>query len=230
MKKLIMIAAAATLLAIGSCDRNTPDGGEAKSAEIGGETLKMENPEYMETQLAKLAPVEIACPEEGLSDGDKKALRKLVAAAAVMDEIFLKQVYARNLEIRAALEQSTAPGAEPARRMFAIHFGPFDRINHNHPFIGDRPKPAGANYYPGDMTKTEFLEHVKVHPDDETAFTSNFTLISRRKGRLVAIPYSEAYATELAKAAALMNEAAEFTENPSLKTFLRSRAAAFKSN
>jgi len=230
MKKWIVMVAAASLLAVGACDRNNPDGNDAEPAANTGDTLTMESQEYLDAQLAKLAPVEIACPEEGLSDGDKKALRKLVAAAAVMDEIFLKQVYARNLEIRAALEQSTAPGAEAARRMFAIHFGPFDRINHNHPFIGDRPKPAGANYYPGDMTKAEFLEHITTHPKDEAAFTSNFTLIRRREGKLVAVPYSEAYAAELTKAAVLMNEAAELTENPSLKKFLLSRAAAFRSN
>lgn len=230
MKQGIMIGAALLLLVFCACNQNIPDGEDAEAAAGDVERLKMESPEYMETQLAKLAPVEIACPEEGLSDGDKKALRKLVTAAAVMDEIFLKQVYARNLEIRAALEQSTAPGAEPARRMFAIHFGPFDRINHNHPFIGDQPKPAGANYYPEDMTKKEFFEHVKAHPDDETAFTSNFTLIRRREGKLAAIPYSEAYATELEKAAGLLKEAAELTENPSLRTYLTSRAAAFSSN
>ena len=184
MKHRIMIAAAAgCLLAFCACSGKAPREQTDKRAADNGEMLKMESPEYMEAQLAKLAPVEIACPEEGLSAGDRMALKKLVAAAAVMDDIFLRQVYARNLEIRAALEKSTAPGADLALRLFTIHFGPFDRINHDHPFIGDREKPAGANFYPEDMSKAEFLQYLKAHPGDEAAFTSNFTRIRRRNDR-----------------------------------------------
>ncbi|MDY0297799.1 MAG: peptidase [Acidobacteriota bacterium] len=230
MKQMIWMVAAALSLFFCACDQKPATAGGTEPAVAGGESLEMESLEYLDQQLAKLAPVEIDCFEEGLSDGDKKALPKLVAAAEVMDEIFLCQVYARNREIRAALEASAAPAAQKALRFFAINFGPFDRINHDHPFIGDRAKPEGANFYPEDMAKTEFLEHIKIHPEDETAFTSNFTLIRRREGGLVAVPYSEAYAAQLGKAAGFMREAAARTENPSLKKYLLSRAAAFQTD
>jgi len=230
MKMWIVILLAGCLLAFTACGNNpaAKDGQEPGS--VGEEKMKMESPEYLDAQLKKLAPVEIACPEEGLSEGDREALKKLVAAAAVMDEIFLEQVYARNGEIKAALEASSDPAAGKALRFFTINFGPFDRINHHHPFIGDRAKPDGANYYPEDMSKSEFLDHIKANPGDEEAFTSNFTLIRREEGRLTAVPYSRAYASRLEKAAKLMTEAAELTGNPSLKKFLLSRAEAFKTN
>ncbi|MCK4806052.1 MAG: peptidase [Candidatus Aegiribacteria sp.] len=191
---------------------------------------KLESQAYLSSQLAKLVPVEIACPLEGLTSGDQKALKKLVAAAAVMDEIFLKQVYVKNVALKKSLQQFQEPGAKDALEYFNINFGPFDRINNHHPFIGQIKKPDGANYYPENMTKDEFLAHLKANPDDENVFTSNYTLIKRECGKLTAVPYNVAYAEELEKAAQLMSDAAALTENASLKKYLLSRAEAFKSN
>ncbi|MFB3055966.1 MAG: peptidase, partial [Ignavibacteriaceae bacterium] len=47
---------------------------------------------------------------------------------------------------------------------------------------------------------------------------------------LVAIPYSEYYKDKLTEAATLLLDAAEIADNPSLKKYLTTRAAAFKSN
>jgi hypothetical protein len=48
--------------------------------------------------------------------------------------------------------------------------------------------------------------------------------------RLVAIPYSEYYRTNLARAERLLREAGDLAQNASLKDFLHKRAAAFRSN
>jgi hypothetical protein len=55
-------------------------------------------------------------------------------------------------------------------------------------------------------------------------------VIRRKKGKLVAVPYSRAYKKLLEPAAKLLKEAAELAENPSLKKYLNSRAEAFSSN
>lgn len=191
---------------------------------------EMETEQYLDAQLAKLAPVEIACPLEGLSAGDQKALPKLVAVASIMDSIFLEQVYSANQAMLQQLMQGREERTKKALEFFTINFGPFDRINENHPFIGGQKKPLGANFYPQDMEKQEFLAHIDAHSEDEGAFTSNFTVIERKEGGLVAVPYSVAYSEKLEKAAALMKEAALLTENASLRQFLNSRADAFKSN
>jgi len=57
-----------------------------------------------------------------------------------------------------------------------------------------------------------------------------FATVRREGDRLVAIPYSEAYAEWLVPAAALLREAADITSNQSLARFLRLRADAFASN
>ncbi len=109
-------------------------------------------------------------------------------------------------------------------------FGPFDRLDHNKPFIGDEQKPKGANFYPEDMTKEEFTNWIKANSSDDSSFTSSFTVIRREQGKLIAIPYSEFYKTELTKAASLLKEAAEYADNQSLKKYLMLVAKAFETN
>ncbi len=192
--------------------------------------LELESERYLDEQTAKLAPVEIDCPMEGLSEGDRLALPRLIRAAAVMDGLFLKQVYSRNENLLIQLERGKSDLEKKALEFFRINFGPFDRLNNHHPFIGRVRKPAGANFYPEDMSREEFMAHLKNNPGDDEAFTSNFTVIRRREGKLVAIPYSVFFAEELGKAAVWMREAAALTETVSLRRFLSSRADAFASN
>ena len=109
-------------------------------------------------------------------------------------------------------------------------FGPFDRLDHDAPFIGTEKKPLGANFYPEDMTKEEFENWIKAKPKDEKSFTSEFTVIRRDDGKLVAIPYSEYWKDKLTEASKLLKEAAEYADNSSLKKYLLSRADAFLSN
>lgn len=185
----------------------------------------------VQTQIGKLAPVEITYDESLLSDSDKQVLQKLVEAAKYIDAIFLTQVYKKNVAIQKELKSGKNPDYATLLEYFTVNFGPFDRLEDDSPFINlDEPKPKGANYYPVDMTKEEFENWIKEHPEDEEAFTSNFTVIRRDEGRLVAIPYSEKYRKYLEPAARLLKEAAELAENPSLKKYLNSRAEAFLSN
>ena len=187
--------------------------------------------QYVKGQIAKLAPVEISVDPSLLNENDKAVLAKLVEAAKLMDEIFLRQVYSRNVAIREALQQGSNPDYPTLLTYFTINFGPFDRLNHDEPFINlKHKKPAGANFYPEDMTRDEFEAWIQAHPEDEEAFTSNFTIIRREGDRLVAIPYSRAYREFLEPAARLLKEAAALAQNPSLKKYLNSRAEAFLSN
>jgi hypothetical protein len=182
----------------------------------------------IQTQIDKFAPVEIAYDDSLLSDSNKKALKKLVEAAKYMDKIFLTQVYDKNIAIQNDLKSSDYP---VLLEYFTINFGPFDRLEDDQPFMNlNEQKPKGANYYPTDITKGEFENWIKEHPEDEEAFTSNFTLIRRDGAKLIAIPYSEAYREYLEPASRLLKEAAELAENPSLKKYLNSRADAFLSN
>lgn len=206
-----------------------------KKEEPKGDTMgiikKYEKIDIVKTQVEKMAPVEIAYDSTGLSENEKKALDLIVKAARYMDEIFLRQVYSKNEAIRTELMKQENPDYAALRELFKIHMGPFDRLANHKPFINlEENKPAGADFYPADMTKKEFEAYIKAHPEDEKTFTAERTLIRRQNGKLAAIPYAEAYKEFLEPAAKLLKEAAQYIDNPSLKKYLVSRADAFASD
>ena len=189
------------------------------------ETIKM-----LKDKIAQFAPTEIKYDDSILDERQKVVVEKLYQAALVMDEIFCDQVYAKNKQIREKLKKSDSAVDKAVLEYFDIMVGPFDRLNHNRPFYGDELKPLGANFYPADMSKSDFWDWLKEHSEDEKAFTSEFTVIRREGEALKAIPYSEYYKEPLERAAKLLKEAAEFADNSSLKKYLLSRAEAFLTN
>ncbi len=192
----------------------------------------------LKEKISKFVLVEIQYDESLLSDREKVVLEKLYRASKIIDELFLEQVYIENDQIKSDLNSKTSnksilerePELKPQLELFNIMFGPFDRLEDNEPFIGKNTKPLGANFYPVDMSKEEFEKWIKDNPADEKAFTSEFTIIRRDNGKLVAIPYSEYFNDKLTAASNLLKEAAEYSDNPSLKKYLLSRADAFLSN
>jgi hypothetical protein len=212
----------------------------------------------LKAQITKYAQVKMEFSEDILSVPEKQALVKLVEAGHIMDEIFLRQVWTGNVAMRdnlkAAMKQAhDDPKSQAATEQkliedvdhfFRINFGPWDRLEEDSPFIGSVAKPAGAAYYPEDLTADEFEAFIKANPDQEEAFRGFFTAIRRQgDGTLKAVPYSVEYKDHLERAAALLHEAADILTDPknagqygrgvdyaTLGTFLRSRADAFLSN
>jgi len=179
---------------------------------------------YVETELNKLAPVALECDLSGLSALDKKTLAKVVEASRVLDDLFLEQVYVDNHAILKKLENS---GEKDYLDLFKIMFGPWNRIDHDKPFLIKKKKPLGAGFYPEDMSKEEFQNYIKENPALEKDFTSTFTIIKRRDGKLAAIPYHVAYKNKVEKVSKLLKQAASLTDDPTLKKFLDLRADAF---
>jgi len=214
LRKLILALFIAVLAAAAGC------GGEQaeKKAEV----------DVIARKLEAYAPVRIEAPWDILDRNQEKVLEKLYHAAGVMDQIFLRQVYEKNPVIKAEIK---AGGDQHMIRFFDINFGPWDRLAADEPFYGEREKPLGASYYPSDMTRAEFEEWLKEHPEDREAFENGYTVIRRTEdGGLKAVPYSEAYSDLLEEAAGYLRDAAELTGNESLARFLRLRAEAFLSD
>jgi hypothetical protein len=182
---------------------------------------------HLKAKRAKLSPMEIRFNEKLLSERDRKVLRHLINASNYINEIFLRQVYSRNPEIRARLEASRDPLDRELLGYFRICFGPFDPLDDNRNFIDNAPFPKGANFYPEDMTKEEFEKWLADHPEDRKAFMGPYTVIRRKEGKLLAIPYSVEYRSLLEPAAKELRNAASLTDNESLRTFLIKRAEAF---
>jgi len=191
---------------------------------------KKEEKNDLKKKISQYSKTEIKYDESLLNERQKVVVEKLYEAGKIIDRIFLDQVYSKNEEIEAELSKSKNPGDKIVLEYFKINFGPFDRLDHDKPFYGNSEKPKGANFYPEDMTKEEFNNFIKNNPDKEAEFTSEFTVIRRENGKLIAIPYTEYYKTELAEITKLMREAAEYADNKSLKNYLLRRAKAFENN
>ena len=216
------LTALAFTLVLQAADRTA-----AKKTKTGGPRIAPD----VEKRVAQFARVPLSADLSALKAEDRKVLDKLVDAAKLMDEIFLRQAWTGNPEMRQWLAGYRGEHADAARQYFAINFGPWDRLAERQPFIGDKPHPLGAGHYPEDMTKQEFEGWLAKHPGDKETFTSTVTEIRRGKDRgLVAVPYSREYAAWLEPAAKLLREAAALTSNASLKKFLGLRAAAFESD
>jgi hypothetical protein len=189
-------------------------------------------PDILE-RLGKLPPTQIDYDRKLLDERETRAIQKLFEASREIDAIYLRQVAPENPSLRerlASLVRQGKPGAIDAIAYFDVMDGPWDRLRGDEPFIGSRPKPPGAGFYPIDITKEEFERWIAAHPQDREAFQSGTTVIRREGGRLAAIPYSQSYAPFLAKAAAKLREAAAITGNASLKDYLTKRADAFLSD
>lgn len=162
-----------------------------------------------------------------LGDGDVEALRHLIAAADAIDRIFWRQAWSDNPEFSRQVAELDGSGADAARDYYRIMYGPWDRLVEFEPFVGRRPRPEGAGYYPVNMDEAEFEAWLEAHPEDAETFTSLHTVIRRSPDGLEAVPYSVAYRELLDEAAAELRLAAAATEDDTLAEFLTLRADAF---
>jgi Peptidase family M49 len=201
----------------------------AGGAEPQGATLAELN-----RMIARFAPTELRVDTSALSAGDRKALVHLIAAARVIDDIFLTQLWSGNHLLLARLEKDKSPLGNARLHYFRINKGPWPDLDGHMAFLPGVPpkKLPGANFYPPGMTKEEFESWAKTLPGNHRPDAEGFfTVIGRDSAkRLQFVPYSEAYQKDLDRAAHLLREAAGATENQTLRRFLTSRADAFLSN
>jgi len=170
----------------------------------------------MKNKVEEFAPFRLTTDLSVLTEKEKQMLPLLLEAAQIMDDIFWQQAYGDKDEL------FTNDLDEYTKKFLEINYGPWERLNNNKPFIeGVGTKPAGANFYPEDMTKEEFEAW------DEPAKTSLYTLIRRdENGNLVSVPYHEAWKEEVTRASELLLQAAELAEDAGLKNYLEKRAEA----
>src|SRR6478672_9085267 len=178
------------------------------------------NLDQLEQMSARFAPVQLKYDEAGLSAGDRKALPKLVEAARILNLVFMDQLWSGDRALYEKLQKDTTPLGKQRLHYYWLNKGPWSDLDGHKAFIPGVPerKPMGANFYPEDMTREEFEAWVKTLSPEQREQAEGFFTIIRRNGRqLSSVPYSQAYAADLKKAAALLREAAALTDNATLK-------------
>ncbi len=186
------------------------------------EMSKEGSPSEIQRKLAQYDTVRLTTDMSRLTEAEREMIPLLLKASDAMTEIFWQESYGDRDDFLASLD-------DPAMVAYGvINFGPWDRIDGNASFVpGAGPKPAGARFYPQDMTAEEFEAAVSVASDGGEALRSLYTLVRRDDaGDLVAIPYSEAFAEPVSRAANFLLAAADLAEDPGLKRYLELRADA----
>jgi hypothetical protein len=151
-----------------------------------------------------------------LTASEKKMIPLLIEVADIMDDIFWIEAYGNKDTLFSKLK------SEDEKKLARINYGPWDRVNGNAPlFAGVKKKPAGANFYPGDITIEEFEKLA------DSGKTGLYSLIRRNQGgALTVIPYHKAFSQQVSKASSLLLQAAQHAEDPGLKRYLELRAKA----
>ena len=172
-----------------------------------------------ERLLENYAQVTVPAPDlSGITDNGKEVLNLYRFAADQADAIYWEQNYGSSAFLSAL--------ADPAEKAYAqINYGPWDRID-NEPFIpGFETKPAGARFYPEDMTDEEF------DALQDPAKNSPYTIIRRKAdGSLEAVWYHDAYKEQVDKIADLLRAAADITIKSSVREYLLQMAQAVKTD
>jgi len=192
----------------------------------------------LEKMSSRFAPTLLRVDTSKLSTGDRQALVKLIEAARILDDIFMQQMWDGNLALYARLQKDSTPLGKARLHYFWINKKPWSDLDDYKAFLPGVParKPMGANFYPESMTKEAFESWAaQLSPKEQEQAKSFFTVIRWRENSkppsgLIAVPYSQQYADDLTRAADLLRQAAELTDNVSLKKFLTLRADAFLSN
>jgi len=174
----------------------------------------------IDSLIAKYTPFTLTTDISKLSENEKELIKKLMEAGKIIDGMFWEQAYGDKEELLSSID-------DPRLKAFAmINYGPWDRLNGNSPFIeGVGPKPAGANYYPADITKGDFEAASLENKSDL------YTLL--KKGpefELEEVPYHEEWRDEVLEISKLLKEAAQLSENEALTKYLNLRAEAIKND
>src|SRR6478736_547789 len=141
-------------------------------------------------RVKQYAPVRLTADLSKLTAKEKQMLPLLLECAQIMDDIFKQQTYSNYDSLLNATTDVDM------KRYIQMNYGPWDRLDEDKPFVpGVGEKPAGANFYPKDMTRQEF-ESASL-PEK----TSQYTLLRRNpKGKLITMPYYSAYASQVKRA------------------------------
>jgi hypothetical protein len=172
-----------------------------------------------EEKVQQYATVRLTTDLSVLSDADREVVRHLIQAVQPMDSSYWHEAYGSRAEILARTGDDAW-----LRRYVEINYGPWDRLAGNEPFVdGVGAKPAGANFYPTDMTDEEFEGAAAAQP----ALRSLYTLVRRdADGDLTPVPYHTAFSRAHRTAAEHLEAAAAVAEDPGLQRYLALRAEA----
>ena len=208
IKHLAIIAAVALVATACNNDNKKPE--------------QAQTPVQQETHLSdKYAEYTLTSDISHLSDNEKQMLPLLFEAADIMDGLFWRENYGDKNELMARIGDNA-----DIKKLATIAYGPWDGLNGNEPFVeGIGAKPAGAQFYPADMTEEEWNAFADPNKN------SQYTMIVRdENGALKCVWYHDYFEQEIKRAASLLDDASELAGDEEFAEYLRLRAKALRTD
>lgn len=174
----------------------------------------------MKAKVEEYAQVELKSDlVNNLNDKEKELVKIFFQVGEITDNLFWQQTFGDKSQLDTITDSY-------AKEFAMIHYGAWDRLDNNKPFLaGYGEKPAVCNYYPHDITAEEFDAFEDANKN------SWYTVIRRNEdGSLKSVWYHEAYAEEIGRICALLEKAVTLAEDPGLKNYLEKRIEAFKTD
>lgn len=181
-------------------------------------TQQQESP--MKAKVEEYAQVELKSDlVNNLNDKEKELVKIFFQVGEITDNLFWQQTFGDKSQLDTITDSY-------AKEFAMIHYGAWDRLDNNKPFLaGYGEKPAVCNYYPHDITAEEFDAFEDANKN------SWYTVIRRNEdGSLKSVWYHEAYAEEIGRICALLEKAVTLAEDPGLENYLEKRIEAFKTD
>lgn len=178
-----------------------------------------QEPTAMQQKVEAFADYELTADLSQLTDNERQILSIFIDVAEIMDDLFWQQAFGDKSLLDTITDEWTKQYAN-------INYGVWDRLDDWKPFVTNwQERKPGAQFYPADMTKEEFEAF------DDANKTSLYTMIVRNdEGKLQSVWYKDYFKTQLDKACALMQKAADLAEDEGLKTYLTERIKAFQTD
>jgi len=175
-----------------------------------------------------------------LADGDKQALKHLIAAARLINDVALEQDHPLNLSLKSGLEQMATHNSHAFKALKL-----FNSLNGVAGINGLNPQPIeiftgvhllpGHNFYPSDLTIDEFheillqmLRQGKIA--DVRQILSARTMVRRNGDELQAIDYTKYFAKTFSAVANELEVAAHYSTNDEFNDYLGWQAQALLQN
>ena len=212
---------------------------------INGYEIKYDEEELKQKLERETLDIELISPDfegyENLSEGNRKALRHLAAAAKIINDVSLKQDHPQNMAQKAGLEAAAAAGSTHAARALEL----FNSLNGVAGYNGIDREPVeifkgigllpGHNFYPEDLSPEELRQIVRRmllcgKTEEVRAVLSARTMVRRQGDELAAVDYTEYFAGEFSAVANELEVAAHYTDDGALKDYLGWQAQALLQN
>ena len=207
MKIKYLAIIAALTVAVTACDNTKPE--------------PTPEPVQQNNLSDKYAEYTLTSDISHLSEGELEMLGLLFEAADIMEDLFWHENYGDKEELMNRI------GDNPdLRKMASITYGAWDGLDGNKPFVeGIGEKPAGAQFYPVDMTEEEWEAF------DDPDKNSQYTMIVRdENGNLKCVWYHDYFEQQIKKAASLLDDASELAGDEEFAEYLRLRAKALRTD